>query len=305
MAAAVREVEEHEGRGQQEKGADDDDQDMGLGAFFRRTQAAPPYILPAFGQQEQQRQQLPVVELRQDSRSALGGRVWRAALFLLRWLAAEPEASSEHLRGRGRGGGGALSVLANKAVLDMGAGIGVLGLACARARPPPRVVCLTDQACLLPLLQENAARVRAVLATDTHVCVHRLDWLEEGGGADAAAVVEAAGPGGYDYILVADCVYYEHLSGPLVKTLAAVAGEGTRVVVCNDDGRTAAEGVETLTGERWDAPFFRLLAEEFEWDGDRVYPVGAAFGLEGGAYRVVVCRKRRGGGGGDASAVAR
>lgn len=290
-------AKEREGAGQQEGSGSDreqqeegEEEELGLGAFFDR-QAPPPAPLPRFdddGGSDNTSNAPAAIELRQDSRSALGGRVWCASLFLLRWLR----------RAHGP------AALAGAAVLDVGAGIGVLGLACACAAAPPRAVVLTDQDCLLPLLEANAATVRAALGlrgSAPRVAVHRLDWLECGQGADTAAVAALAtgpggdggGGGGFDWILVADCVYYQHLFAPLVATLAALAGGGTRVVVCNDDGRTSAAGVEAATGERWDAAFFRLLALEFEVEEDRVYPVGGALGLDGGPYRVVVCRHRR------------
>ena len=286
MAAAEREggfQEEDDPEQEEEK---EGDNDLGLGAFFAR-QAPPPFPLPRFDDDDDDGDPTaattPTIELQQDSRSALGGRAWRASLFLLRWLRRHHGPTA----------------LADTAILDVGAGIGVLGLACACARAgPPRLVAVTDQACLLPLLEANvAAVVRGVVGGGgrvPRVVVHRLDWLERGRGADATAVAALAGPGGgFDWILVADCVYYQHLFAPLVDTLAALAGEVSRVVVCNDDGRTSAAGVEAATGERWDAGFFRLLAREFAVEEDCVSPVGGAWGLGGGPYRVVVCRRRR------------
>ena len=282
---------------------EEEEEESALGSFFSdERHQAPPFLLRPFN--EDRRHHPPtVVPLKQDSRDALGGRVWRASVFLLRWL--ERRSPS----------------LAGQVILDVGAGIGVLGLACALAEPAPRLVVVTDQACMLELLGHNTDKVKAVISarhelrlnplvpTPCRLAACRLDWLQPGRGEDVAALrreLDAAaaaaggekGGGGFDWILVADCVYYAHLYAPLVDTLASLAGEGTRVVICNDDGRTLARQVEAATGERWDAGFFSLLRDKFDLEEDVMHHVGEEFqgdlGMEGGGpYRVVVCRRRR------------
>lgn len=290
-----------------------------------------------------------IVPLHQDARDALGGRVWKASIFLKQWL--EQKGFLEKLRGL--------------AILDVGAGIGALGLACALARPfPPAFVAVTDKSSLLALLRRNVevARERAA-TTGGHVPIHipgshrkysggmqggisgreeergeeeeeggegeggreseggqdrgregschlvacPLDWMERGHGSECTALIELlhakTGKKHFDMILAADCVYYPHLYQPLVETLAAMAGENTRVVIANDEGRTDARGVEALAGRRWDEGFFEVFARWFVWgeeerEGeerggeDRMYPAMEEGG--GGPFRVVVARKREG-----------
>ena len=101
-------------------------------------------------------------------------------LFLQRWL--EQKKIAENLGGL--------------AVLDVGAGIGALGLACALAWPvPPAFVALTDKQCLMPLLRRNvevdqqaaadvaaAAAVVAVVAAAASAAADGNGAADEGGG---------------------------------------------------------------------------------------------------------------------------
>lgn len=122
---------------------EDDDAVASLENLFDdENQLPPPFPLRPLGAPSTM-----VIPLFQDARDALGGRVWKASLFLKRCLEQEKITPS----------------LGGLAVLDVGAGIGALGLACALARPvPPAFVALTDKQCLMPLLYRNVEVARLV-----------------------------------------------------------------------------------------------------------------------------------------------
>lgn len=313
---------------------DENDNMLSLASFFdNERHKPPPYLLEIAAASSDSTAACEKIPLEQDSRDALGGRVWKASIFLRRWLEKEAEAGRDLLGG--------------KTVLDVGAGIGLLGLACALRRiningssssslplPPPQLVVLTDQSDLLPLLSRNVETVwqriqqtsEGISPPQCRVEVCPLDWREHGQGPETAALLEKLSlhhqqqeqeakreketneahreNGAYfDVILVADCVYYEDLYQPLIDTLAALAGPTTKVVICNDDGRTAAKGIEATTGQRWDEDFFFLFSHQFQTvkteedaedreEEDHFFEVGSLLPPEeGGPFRLVLAQK--------------
>jgi predicted nicotinamide N-methyase len=210
----------------------------------------------------------------QDSKEALGGKVWKGALALLAYLED------------------AFPSVGGLRILELGAGTGVLSIALTLADPPPELVVMSDQACVLELLQANARRCCGAGGGGDWKTV-QLDWLEGGGrGLGVKEALGLAGEAGFDLVLAADCVYWEHLYAPFIEVLEAVCGARTRVLVCNDDARTAGAAVEAVTGQRWDASFFAMLYEAgFDC---RDLPVMEAVGrreggVPGGPFRLVEC----------------
>jgi hypothetical protein len=143
-----------------------------------------------------------------------------------------------------------------------------------------------------------------------------LDWREHGQGPETAALLEQlslhiqqerdsekessqARKGKqnepfFDVILVADCVYFDELYRPLIDTLVPLAGETTKIVICNDDGRTAAKAIEATTGKRWDEEFFSLFFQQFQKEEDHFFEQGSLLPLSaGGPFRLVVAQKRK------------
>ena len=88
-----------------------------------------------------------------------GSVVWEAADALLRWL-DESYAPSGGLAGR--------------TIVELGAGTGVCGLACALLGA--RRVILTDLAEAVPLLRKNASECAHLLGPDTSIEVAELTW---------------------------------------------------------------------------------------------------------------------------------
>ena len=122
-----------------------------------------------------------------------------------------------------------------RSVVELGAGAGLAGLACA-ALGAARVV-LTDLAENLPLLQRNAAR------NGLDVSVAAFDWLTP------TTLGER-----FDVVLAADCVFWPELFAPLLNAIEAVARpDGTVLIaVTHRLGRTDAF-LEKLRRRGWTA----------------------------------------------------
>ncbi|KAL1515989.1 hypothetical protein AB1Y20_002602 [Prymnesium parvum] len=127
-----------------------------------------------------------------------GHVVWEAADAVLRWL--DDEYAPHGLCGR--------------VVLELGAGTGVCGLACALLGAS-RVV-LTDLPQAVPLLRRNAAGCAHLWPTATRVEVAELTWGDEA----AARAIE-----GVDLVLACDCVYQPAHYRDLARTLDAFEAE--------------------------------------------------------------------------------
>ncbi|MQL86467.1 hypothetical protein Taro_019002 [Colocasia esculenta] len=125
-----------------------------------------------------------------------GSWLWDSALHLSEWMAAAPP---HHL--------------ADKTVLELGAGTGLPGLTAALLGAA-RVV-LTDQAPLLPGLRTNAA----VNGLADRVEVRELSWGT--GGEDPKWVPPP------DVVLMSDVFYDPDEMGGLAETLRRVCGEAT------------------------------------------------------------------------------
>jgi predicted nicotinamide N-methyase len=125
-------------------------------------------------------------------------------------------------------------VVRGKRVLELGAGAGLAGLACA-VHGAARVV-LTDLPENLPLLQRNAAR------NELDVSVAPFDWMAPNLGEQ------------FDVVLAADCVFWPELFEPLLNAIEAVARpDGTVLIaVTHRLGRTDAF-LEKLRRRGWSA----------------------------------------------------
>jgi len=128
-----------------------------------------------------------------------------------------------------------VGVVRGRSVVELGAGAGLAGLACA-ALGAGRVV-LTDLAENLPLLQRNAAR------NSLDVVVAAFDW-------NAPTTLGER----FDVVLAADCVFWPELFDPLLNAIEAVARpDGTVLVaVTHRLGRTDAF-LEKLRRRGWTA----------------------------------------------------
>ena len=100
-----------------------------------------------------------------------------------------------------------------RVVLELGSGVGFLGLAVAALCAPLRTVLTDCHAGVLQALEDNLARNRALghLAPGSLVDIELLDWCEGGG-----ALLERTAP---DVVLAADVVYDTDLLQPLARVL--------------------------------------------------------------------------------------
>ena len=142
-----------------------------------------------------------------------GHVVWDAAFLLVKWLEAMPAA-----------------LLAGRTVVEVGSGVGLVGLAAAALGA--RVV-LTDMPDVLALTRANlAANLDLVRRSRTgSVCVRTLRWGDARDMADLLADADATGRRQPDVVLASDVVYQDALFAPLIATLAALAGPHTTVLL--------------------------------------------------------------------------
>jgi predicted nicotinamide N-methyase len=144
-----------------------------------------------------------------DERIPYWADVWPAAVALGRHLVALD------LRGQ--------------RVIELGAGVGVAGLAAARAGAE---VLITDY-------EEEAldfARQNAVL-NGLRVHTSRLDWRD------------GAWPGGFDLVVAADVLYEARNVAPLANLIPDLLAPGARALI-TDPGRPYVSGFTAALGER-------------------------------------------------------
>ncbi|XP_031389423.1 protein-lysine methyltransferase METTL21D [Punica granatum] len=143
-----------------------------------------------------------------------GTTVWDASLVLVKFL----EKNS-------RKGRFCPSKLKGKRVIELGAGCGVAGFGMALLGCD---VVATDQAEVLPLLRRNVERnTSRILQTNPDslgsIQVAELDW----GNGDHIKAIHPP----FDYIIGTDIVYAEQLLEPLLRTMTALSGSKTTILL--------------------------------------------------------------------------
>ncbi|XP_066853531.1 protein N-lysine methyltransferase METTL21D isoform X1 [Anser cygnoides] len=166
----------------------------------------------------------PALRLEQRAAGGVGCVVWDAALVLAKFLET-----------------GACP-LARRAVLELGAGTGAVGIMAATLGAN---VTVTDLEELQELLMVNIENNKHLVTGSVRAKV--LKWGED--------VTEFQPPP--DYILMADCIYYEESLEPLLKTLKDLTGPDTCVLCCYEQ-RTVGKNPEI------ERRYFELLQMDFE-----------------------------------------
>ncbi|XP_034624539.1 protein-lysine methyltransferase METTL21D isoform X2 [Trachemys scripta elegans] len=166
------------------------------------------------------------LRLQQRGAGGVGCVVWDAALVLAKFL--ERGAPGRALRRR--------------AVLELGAGTGAVGLMAATLGAD---VTVTDLEELQDLLNINIEKNKHLVTGSVQAKV--LKW-----GEDVKEFLPAP-----DYILMADCIYYEESLGPLLKTLKDLSGPATCIICCYEQ-RTMGKNPEI------ERKYFELLQMDFE-----------------------------------------
>ncbi|NXX57042.1 MT21D methyltransferase, partial [Scopus umbretta] len=173
---------------------------------------------------ELERRAGPALRLEQRAAGGVGCVVWDAALVLAKFLET-----------------GACP-LARRDVLELGAGTGAVGIMAATLGAN---VTVTDLEELQELLLVNIENNKHLVTGSVRAKV--LKWGED--------VTEFQPPP--DYILMADCIYYEESLEPLLKTLKDLTGPDTCVLCCYEQ-RTMGKNPEI------ERKYFELLQMDFE-----------------------------------------
>ncbi|KAL4613128.1 CN138 protein-like [Arapaima gigas] len=182
---------------------------------------------------ELERKDGTTLRIQQYSEGDVGCVVWDAAIVLAKYL--ESEAFFEPAAGK--------NVWLNRRVLELGAGTGVPGLMAASLGAS---VTLTDLQELQDLLHMNMEENRKLI-TQGSVTARELTW-----GGDVTEFLPEP-----DFILMADCIYYEQSVAPLLKTLRDLAGAHTCIICCYEQ-RPTGRNPEVENA------FIELLLQDFQ-----------------------------------------
>ncbi|XP_067895176.1 protein-lysine methyltransferase METTL21D isoform X1 [Heterodontus francisci] len=168
--------------------------------------------------------------IKQCSAGDVGCVVWDAALVLAKYL----ETSTFYQDG--------LHAFTGKSVVELGSGTGVVGL---MASVLGAHVTVTDLEELQELLNININDNKHLVTGSIQAKV--LKWGE--------SVKDL--PPDPDYILVADCIYYEQSLEPLLRTMTELTGNNSCVICCYEE-RTMGNNPKI------EIRFFELLQTDFE-----------------------------------------
>ncbi|XP_071402665.1 protein N-lysine methyltransferase METTL21D [Centroberyx affinis] len=173
-----------------------------------------------------------ILKMKQCYKGDVGCVVWDAAIVLAKYL--ETKQFCDPASG--------VNAWANRDVLELGAGTGVVGLMAATLGAQVTVTDLEDLQTLLKVnIQENQA-----LISSGSITAKVLKWGED--------VSDFLPPP--HYVLMADCIYYKQSIVPLVESLKLLAGPETCIICCYEQ-RT--EGVNPKVERQ----FFELLQQSF------------------------------------------
>ncbi|XP_064420778.1 protein-lysine methyltransferase METTL21D isoform X2 [Latimeria chalumnae] len=156
------------------------------------------------------------LHINQFSIGDVGCVVWDAALVLCKYL----ETKQFNRKRR--------HAFLKKSVIELGSGTGVVGLMAATLGAN---VTLTDLPDLQDLLKINITENKHLITGSVQAKV--LKW-----GENMSEFLPAP-----DYVLMADCIYYEESLIPLVKTLKDLTGPETCIICCYEQ-RTMGKNPE-------------------------------------------------------------
>ncbi|KAG2496390.1 hypothetical protein HYH03_005617 [Edaphochlamys debaryana] len=158
----------------------------------------------------------------------LGTTVWDASVVLAKWFEKNI-----------RKGDFARAKVRHKKAIELGAGMGLAGMAFAMVGAD---VVLTDAAEVLGLLRVNAENNMSPAAIRLARGHQHGTWADSAGGVTVAELdwtkpeqchAPPLSPP-YDFVLAADCIYHETLTEHFHRTVMDVTNEKSTVVVCNE-----------------------------------------------------------------------
>ncbi|XP_071972130.1 protein N-lysine methyltransferase METTL21D isoform X2 [Engystomops pustulosus] len=158
---------------------------------------------------EVERRDRTVLEIRQLSSGDVGCVVWDAAIVLSKFLERQECAEPGLFKGRH--------------VVELGSGTGIVGI---MASTLGANVTVTDLEDLQHLMKANITSNSALISGSCQAKV--LKWGED-------VLDFSPSP---DYILMADCIYYEESLKPLLKTLRDLASGETCILCCYEERTT-------------------------------------------------------------------
>ncbi|XP_077123447.1 protein N-lysine methyltransferase METTL21D [Ranitomeya variabilis] len=179
---------------------------------------------------ELERRDGAVLEIRQLSSGDVGCVVWDAAIVLSKFM--ERRESAEP------------GLFTGKAAVELGSGTGIVGIMAATLGADVTVTDLED---LQDLMIMNIKRNSALITGSCQAKV--LKWGEDVSGFSSSP----------DYILIADCIYYEESLQPLLKTLRDLASGETCILCCYEERTT---GKNPAIEQK----FFELLKMDFDYE---------------------------------------
>lgn len=147
--------------------------------------------------------------------------VWDASIVLARYLIHQSEKDSKFLK--------------DKNVLELGAGLGLCGMTAAVLGA--KFVLLTDLSEAVPLLKHNIDKNNKKFNKESQVEVSTLTWSLE----EAEKLVKDKT---FDFVLVADCIYYEESINPLIETLNILTKNKKTVVVLSQELRESQKQID-------------------------------------------------------------
>jgi len=177
-----------------------------------------------------------VVRIDQQETGDVGCVVWDACLVLAKYLDKRKGEEEDFLT--------------NQTVLELGAGTGALGIIASLLGAKSL---LTDQPEFISLINHNLelnSLEKFNKNSPGSALAATLSW----GNTSEIASVNESGP--FDYILVADCVYYEESVEDFVSTLEQCSSLQTTILLSYEDRYSEAK-------LKVKANFFRLMEDKF------------------------------------------
>lgn len=188
------------------------------------------------------------ISIHQDPSGSLSGgigaTVWDCALVLGKMLEQQASVADESPLWK--------NMRVAKRVIELGSGTGILGLVVATLLNDPGCdLVLTDQRCALDLLRRNAGEFQSKHADiQTKIRVAELNWLT----SKEQQQQTPTGDDRFDVILIADCVHWPELFGPLISTVRNLSHPETLILLGYEKRDFAAE-----------AEFFRQFGAHFRF----------------------------------------